>query len=217
MIEANRSKLIIVDDHAIVRQGLRMLLDAQAHLQVVGEAGDAASALDLIRAHQPDLILLDLIMPGQDAIAAIPEMLKAQPSLKVLVLTSSIDEKKVRGALEAGAQGYILKASRPADLLRAIDALLHDRPALDPAANQLLIDGLRRADPLDTLTAREREVFMALARGLNNTEIAAQFTISEGTVRTHVAVVLEKLMLRNRVQAALYAVKRGLVRSDDLP
>lgn len=211
------TSVLIVDDHAIVRQGLRLLLAAQPTLEVVGEAKDAETALTLVQQLQPQLVLFDLIMPGIGGIEGIRRIIALGLSTRILVLTSSIEDHLVKAALAAGAHGYILKASRPAELLAAIERVMDGETALDSAAGQVLVRSAARRDPLDELTEREREVFDAMARGLTNTEIAERFVVSEGTVRTHVANVLNKLDLRDRAQVTVYALKRGLVRLDELP
>jgi DNA-binding NarL/FixJ family response regulator len=210
------TSVLIVDDHAIVRQGLRLLLAAQPTIEVVGEAKDAETALIMVQQLQPHLVLFDLIMPGIGGIEGIRRIISLGFGTRILVLTSSIEDHLVKAALAAGAHGYILKASRPAELLAAIERILDGETALDPAAGQVLVRSAARHDPLDELTEREREVFEAMARGLTNTEIAERFVVSEGTVRTHVANVLNKLDLRDRAQVTVYALKRGLVRLDEL-
>lgn len=210
-------RIVIVDDHAIVRQGLRLLLAAQPTWDVVGEAKDAEAALPLVQSLKPHLVLFDLIMPGMGGIEGVRRIHALEPEIRILVLTSSIEDHLVKAALAAGAHGYILKASRPAELLAAIERVMDGETALDPAAGQSLVRSATRRDPLDELTEREREIFDAIARGLTNTEIAERFVVSEGTVRTHVANVLGKLDLRDRTQVTVYALKRGLVRLDELP
>ncbi|GAB4514969.1 MAG: response regulator transcription factor [Anaerolineae bacterium] len=210
-------QILIVDDHAIVRQGLRLLLAAQPTIDVVGEAKDAEAALLLVQQLEPQLVLLDLIMPGMGGLEGIRRILDLRPGTRILVLTSSLEDHLVKEALAAGAHGYILKASRPGDLLAAIERVMDGETALDPAAGQSLVRNAIRRDPLDDLTEREREIFIAMARGLTNAEIAEQFVVSEGTVRTHIANVLNKLELRDRTQVTVYALKRGLVRLDELP
>lgn len=213
----SRIQILIVDDHAIVRQGLRLLLAAQPAFEVVGEARDAESALLLVQQYRPQLVLLDLIMPGMGGLEGIRRVNALGLGTRILVLTSSLADHLVREALAAGAHGYILKASRPGELLAAIERVMEGDIALDPAAGQSLVRSATRRDPLDDLTAREREIFDALARGHTNAEIAEQFVVSEGTVRTHVANILNKLDLRDRSQAMVFALKRGLVRLDELP
>jgi DNA-binding NarL/FixJ family response regulator len=211
------TSVLVVDDHAIVRQGLRLLLAAQPTLDVVGEAKDAETALTLVQQLQPQLVLFDLIMPGIGGIEGIRRIISLGLGTRILVLTSSIEEHLVKAALTAGAHGYILKASRPGELLAAIERVMDGETALDSAAGQVLVRSAALRDPLSELTEREREVFDAMARGLTNTEIAQRFVVSEGTVRTHVANVLNKLELRDRAQVTVYALKRGLVRLDELP
>jgi two-component system, NarL family, response regulator LiaR len=135
----------------------------------------------------------------------------------VLILTSSLEDQQVKQALQAGARGYVLKASRAADLVQAIERVAQGLNALDPAAVQIIMNQVKDSDPLETLTAREREVFDAMARGLNNPEIANHLNVSEATVRTHIANVLDKLALRDRTQVTIYALKRGLIHLEDLP
>lgn len=209
--------LLIVDDHAIVRQGLRLLLEAQPHLRVIGEADSSAAALQLVQQYAPDVVLMDLLMPDVNGVEGIRQILAHRPKTRILVLSSSLEDQLIKQALQAGAQGYILKASRPAELLHAIDQVAQGMSALDPAAGQVLMRQVQNTDPLAMLTAREREVFDALARGLTNPEIAESLGISEGTIRTHIASVLDKLQLRDRTQVTIYALKRGLIRLDDLP
>jgi DNA-binding NarL/FixJ family response regulator len=194
-------QVLIVDDHAIVRQGLRLLLDAQPEINVVGEAPDAAMAVQMARTLKPDVILMDLLMPGMDGIEATRQIIALKLPSRVLVLSSSLEDQLVKQALQAGARGYILKASRSAELVQAIEKVAQGLSMLDPAAS---------------LTGREREVFDEMARGLNNAEIANTLSVSEATVRTHVASILDKLTLRDRTQVTIYALKRGLIRLEDL-
>lgn len=208
---------LIVDDHAIVRQGLRLLLATQPSIEVVGEAKDAESALVMIAELKPQLVLLDLIMPGIGGIEAIHSISTSGQTPRILVLTSSVEDHLVKAALSAGAHGYILKASRQSELLAAIERVMEGDTVLDPAASQSLIRTATQRDPLDNLTERERGVFDAMARGLTNAQIAEQYVVSEGTVRTHVANVLNKLELRDRAQVMVYALKRGLINLKDLP
>lgn len=210
-------RVLIVDDHAIVRQGLRLMLEAQPHIQVEGEADSSEQAIALVKQLQPDVVLMDLLMPGMGGVEGIQRIHQLQPDMKILVLSSFLDDHLVRQALQAGAAGYILKASRPAELLRAIEQVYRGQNALDPAAGQILVRQVQSADPLTQLTARERDVFDAMARGLTNPEIAQHLDISEGTVRTHIVNVLDKLQLRDRTQVTIYALKRGLIRLEDLP
>lgn len=209
--------VLIVDDHAVVRQGLRLLLEAQPNIRVVGEAADGETAVQRVRDLRPDVVLMDLIMPGMNGIEAIRRLKELPVESEVLVLSSSLEDHLVKQALQAGARGYVLKVSRSADLVQAIERVAQGLSTLDPAATQIVLQQVRRQDPLETLTPREREIFEALARGLSNPEIAQQFTVSEATVRTHIANVLDKLGLRDRTQVTIYALKRGLLRIEDLP
>jgi NarL family two-component system response regulator LiaR len=210
-------RILIVDDHTIVRQGLRLLLEAQPGIEVSGEAADGTEALRLAAALQPDVILLDLIMPGMSGIDVIRELQAQQSESRVLVLTSSLEDHIIRQALQAGAHGYLLKTSRAADMLQAIQQVAQGYSALDPAAAQVVSQHLRGKDPLESLTGREREVFDLLAHGLSNPQIAERLVVSEATVRTHVTSVLDKLRLRDRTQVMVFALKRGIIRPQDLP
>ncbi len=213
----NIIKVLIVDDHAVVRQGLRALLESQSRLKVIGEASDGTLAVQMAQRLQPDVILMDLLMPGINGVEAIRRLRELKIASKVLVLTSSLENHLVKQALQAGAQGYVLKAIRSAELVHAIERTAQGESVLDPAATQVLMRQLTSHDPLETLTAREREVFNALTRGGHNSEIASQLKVSEATVRTHIASVLDKLDLRDRTQVTIYALKRGLIHVEDLP
>lgn len=210
-------KVLIVDDHAVVRQGLRLLLEAQPGISVVGEAADGAMGVQQAQVLAPDVILMDLLMPGMDGVEAIRRLQALKAKGHVLVLTSSLEDHLVKQALQAGARGYILKASRSSELIQAIERVARGQSTLDPAAAQVLVQQVQTENPLDSLTGREREVFEAMARGMTNPEIAEHLSVSEATVRTHVASVLDKLALRDRTQVMVYALKRGLVRLEDLP
>ena len=217
MTVAEPISVLLVDDHAVVRQGLRLLLESHPDMEIVGEAADGATAVDLARRLRADVILLDLLMPGMDGIETIRRLRAERVRSEVLVLTASLDDHLVKGALAAGARGYVLKVSRPADLVEAVRRVARGEEALDPAAARVLVQQLRGGDPLGVLTPREREVFDALARGLSNPQIAAALNVSEATVRTHSASVLDKLELPDRTQVTIYALKRGLIRVEDLP
>lgn len=210
-------RVMLVDDHTIVRQGLRMMLEAQPHIVIVGEVVSADEALEHYVAFAPDIVLLDLLMPGMDALKAIPLLLAGLPVIKIIVLSSSVEDQRIQQALKAGAHGYILKASRPVDLLYAIEQVQRGFTAIDPALSHRLMRPFQTDDPLALLTHREREVFDLMALGHTNGQIALKLTISEGTVRTHVVSVLDKLGLHDRSQATIYALKRGLIRLEDLP
>lgn len=210
-------KIMIVDDHAVVRQGLRQLIDAQPDIEVVAESADGEMAVQTARSITLDVILMDLLMPVMDGITAIKKIREAGVQCGIIALTSSMDEQLIKDALQSGAQGYLLKASRVNDVIDAIKKVANGQNALDPAALQVIMQQSFKHEPIDTLTTREREVFDLMAHGKTNPEIANTLSISEITVRTHIASVLEKLQLRDRTQVVIYALKKGLVRVDDLP
>lgn len=209
--------VLIVDDHAVVRQGLQALLANRPEVQIVGEAADGAQALELAQALRPDVILLDLLMPKMDGVAVLQQVRQLGLPSKVLILSSALDDERVLAAVRAGADGYILKASRVGELVQAIVRVAEGQRVLDPAVTQVLVGHLHEADPLTRLSAREREVFELLARGRSNSEIAATLHVGEATIRTHVASVLDKLGLRDRTQIMIYALKRGVIRIENLP
>jgi DNA-binding NarL/FixJ family response regulator len=209
--------VLIVDDHAVVRQGLQALLTSRPEVRVVGEAADGAQAVQLAQALQPDVILLDLLMPEMDGVAVMQQVRQAGLRNKILILSSSLDDERVLAAVRAGADGYILKASRVGELVQAIVRVAQGQRVLDSAVTQVLMEHLHEDNPVASLSEREREVFEELARGRSNYEIAAVLHIGEATVRTHVASVLDKLGLRDRTQIIIYALKRGLIRIENLP
>jgi two-component system, NarL family, response regulator LiaR len=202
----------LVDDHAIVREGLRILLSEESDIEVVGEAGDGAESVKLAAMLQPHVILMDLVMPGMDGIQAMQNIRVVSPSSQVLVLTSFGDDQRVRTAIQAGAIGYLLKDVLKADLLRAIRAAAKGQPTLHPEAQRHLMRQVA-APPtrslIDDLTPRERDVLQLIVRGQSNKEIAASLRVTEGTVKGHVSAILSKLSVADRTQAALYAVKYG--------
>jgi NarL family two-component system response regulator LiaR len=209
--------ILIADDHAIVREGLRILLSDAPGLELVGEAADGLAAVEQAARLQPDLVLLDLVMPGVDGIEATRRILAQQPRCRILILTSFAEDQNVVAAMQAGAAGYLLKDVLQADLLDAIERAMRGEPALHPEAQRKLIEHLSHppapagdAAELDQLTGRELEVLKLIARGQNNRQIAEALTITEGTVKGHVSNILSKLHLQDRTQAALYAVKYGL-------
>ena len=209
-------QVLIVDDHAVVRQGLRSLLENQPDIVVAGEAADGATAVAMTKELAPDVILMDLLMPGMSGMEAIRRIHESGSTARILVLSSSVEDHLVKQALQAGAHGYVLKAIRVADLVAAIKRVAQGMRALDSAATEVVMHHVQEQDPIDLLTAREREVFDALARGWNNSEIAERLSVSEATVRTHISNILDKLTLRDRTQVIIYALKRGLIRLEDL-
>ncbi len=208
-------RILIVDDHAIVRKGLRALLEAKSDIEVVGEAANGEEAIQQASLLRPDVILLDLVMPQKDGIEAIGEILHDDPEARILVLTSFADDDKVYAAIKGGAMGYLLKDSRPQELLGAIRAVHEGQLSIMPAIALKLVRELNHDSPeprtRDPLTPREVVVLRLLAQGLTNQTIAQQLFISDRTVTTHVSNILGKLHLANRTQAALYALKEGLV------
>jgi DNA-binding NarL/FixJ family response regulator len=212
-MDEGRVRVLLVDDHPIVREGLRAVLEEEGDLEVAGEAASGDEALARAGALAPDVVLMDLVMPGLPALEAIRRLRAASPAAQVLVLTTFVDERQVHGALEAGAIGYLLKDVARGDLVRAIRAAAAGRPWLHPEAQRLLVQRVV-ARPVvaahDALTPRERDVLALVARGRSNKQIAAALHLSEGTVKGYVSTVLEKLGVDDRTQAALYAVKHGL-------
>jgi NarL family two-component system response regulator LiaR len=213
-------RVLITDDHAVVREGLRTLISSEPGMQVVGEAVDGVEAVLKARSLQPDVVLLDLVMPRKDGIQAIEEIKNENPGARILVLTSFAEDDKVFPAIRKGAQGYLLKDSSPDDLLQAIRHVHRGETSLHPTIARKLIQEINQSSNLppseEPLTEREVEVLKLVARGLSNQEIADQLIVSERTVRTHVSNILSKLHLANRTQAALYALKEGLSSLDDL-
>lgn len=212
-------RVLIVDDHAIVRKGIRALLAEIEGIEVVGEAGDGQEAVNQAEALRPDVILMDLVIPRMSGIDAIREITAHQAGARILVLTSFAANDKVFPAIKAGALGYLLKDSEPADLVQAIQQVHRGEPSLHPTIARKVLQELKhlpkRTPAPDPLTARELEVLRLVARGLTNPEIAERLTVKEATVRSHVSNILSKLHLANRVQATLYALHEGLVSLED--
>jgi two-component system, NarL family, response regulator LiaR len=212
-------RVLVVDDHAIVREGLRWLMATEPGIDLVGEAADGIEAVLRARELRPDVILMDLVMPRKDGIAAIAEIKQEQPDARILVLTSFAEDDQVFPAIKAGALGYLLKDTSPQALLRAIRDVYAGTPSMHPVVARKLIQELQRPPHLpptaEPLTEREMDVLRLVARGLSNDEIAANLVISERTARTHVSNILSKLHLANRTQAALYALREGLARLDE--
>ena len=207
-------RVLIADDHAVVRQGLRTFLDLQADVDVVGEAADGEQAVAAAREHAPDVILLDLAMPVLDGIGALRRLREEAPEPRVIVLTSFGEDDRLFTALRAGATGYLLKDVEPAELVRAIRTAHAGQSSLSPAVAARVIEELAsggRRGAVDELTPRELEVLCLIARGRSNKRIALELGVAEKTVKTHVSHVLAKLGLSDRTQAALYAVREGLL------
>ena len=210
-------RVLIAEDHAVVREGLRLLISSEVGMEVVGQAADGAEAVQLNRSLQPDVILLDLVMPRKNGIEAIDEIKQGFPEARILVLTSFAEDDKVFPAIKAGAQGYLLKDSSPQELLQGIRDTYQGEISLHPVIARKLFREINRPSELplaeEPLTVREMEVLKLIAQGLSNQSIAEKLVISERTVRTHVGHILHKLHLANRTQAALYALREGLTDS----
>ncbi|MCA9944764.1 MAG: response regulator transcription factor [Anaerolineales bacterium] len=204
-------RVLLVDDHTVVRQGLRMFLSLDAELTIVGEAVNGADALQKAHELKPDVILMDLMMPVMDGIAAIGILRRDLPDIEVIALTSVLEDAAVFSAMRAGATGYLLKDTEAEELCRAIKAAAAGQVQLSPQAAARLLREVPAPDSPEKLTERETEVLRLLAQGLSNKEIAAALTIGEKTVKTHVSNILAKLGVVSRTQAALYAARIGLV------
>ena len=214
-------RVLIADDHEIVRKGIRALLATKRDIQVVGEAGNGIEAVGQALNLHPDVVLMDLVMPNMDGIQATREITAKQPDTRILVLTSFAADDHVFPAIEAGALGYLLKDSGPQELLQAIRQVHQGEPSLEPAIARKLLAELSSPPqkPLtrDPLTARELDILRLVAQGKSNKEIAGQLVIAEETVHAHVSNILSKLHLASRTQAALYALREGIASLDDVP
>ncbi|MFN2270106.1 MAG: response regulator [Anaerolineae bacterium] len=219
MAQAEKIKVLIVDDHQVVRQGLRTFLELHDDVIVVGEAGDGATAVEMVRQFEPDVVLMDLVMPQLDGIVAMRQIKSSGVHTKVIALTSFAEDDKVFPAIQAGASSYLLKDVSPDDLVEAIRAVHRGEARLHPDIVRKLMEQVAhqaspsREAPTDDLTEREREVICLVAQGHSNSEIAQTLFISDKTVKTHISNILGKLNLQDRTQLAIYAIKHGLVDS----
>lgn len=213
-----KTRLMIVDDHEVVRMGLKAALDIEDDFTVVAEAGNGKDAIEKARAHQPDIVLMDVRMEGMDGIEACREIRSELPATKVLMLTSFAEEETVVAALLAGAAGYVLKNVARARLLEALRSVARGESLLDSKVTKSVLEKLvgmqAKGGEQDELTSREREVLVLIADGATNKEIAAKLVVSENTARNHVSHILGKLGFSRRSEAAAYAVRKGLVKGD---
>ena len=206
-------RILMVDDQQLMLEGLRTLLEMESDMEVVAEVENGETAVTAYQTHQPDVVLMDLVMPEMDGIAATTEIRKKYPHCQVLVLTSFAEDQRVPDAIQAGAVGYLLKDILKADLLRAIHAAARGEPTLHPEAQRQLMQQVispPTTSLLESLTEREMDVLRLIARGNNNKEIASILHLTEGTVKGYVSTILGKLQVADRTQAALYAVKHGV-------
>lgn len=213
-MEERPIRILIVDDHALVRKGLVALLDVKPGVEVIGEASDGDEAVQMARELNPDVILLDLVMPNKDGITALREIRQENKDIKVLILTSFTEESKAKAAIEAGANGFQLKDSTPAELLTSIQVVYQGSFIAHPKFSRRILQGFDDDKPLPAngeLTERELAVLKQLAQGYTNREIADILSISDRTVSTHVSHILSKMEVDNRVQAAMKAVDDGLI------
>jgi NarL family two-component system response regulator LiaR len=216
--KATAIRVLVVDDHAIIRKGMRAVLELVQDIEMVGEAENGKQAVQLVLELNPDVILMDLMMPEMDGIACIREIKSKRPESRILVLTNFAGEEMIFPAIKAGAMGYHLKDSTPEALVEAIRQVFHGQSSLHPLIARKLLEELsspsEQRPSTDPLTQRELEVLRLIAQGYENHDIAEQLVVSEATVRTHVSNILGKLHLATRTQAALYALREGIARLD---
>lgn len=213
-------RVVVVDDQTVVREGLVLILGLLPDIEVVGTAADGEQALQVVAAHRPDVVLIDLRMPRMDGAQATALIRERFPETEVVVLTTYVDDASVLAALRAGARGYLTKDARPAEIAAAIAAVRNGQSQLDPSVQRRLVDSVAAAAPAappDGLTAREVEVLVLIAQGSSNADIAAAMVISPATVKTHINNLFGKAGLRDRAQAVTYAYAKGLCRPPPLP
>jgi DNA-binding NarL/FixJ family response regulator len=219
-VSAARVRVLLVDDDDLMRAGLQSVLSSDDTIEVVGEAGDGRAAVDAVRRLAPHLVLMDVRMPNVDGITATRDVLAARPNVKIVILTTFEDDEYIFGALNAGASGFLLKRTKPEELIGAIHTVAAGDSLLSPSVTRRVIERMAgepvadgsASERLGELTPREREVLELLGRGLSNSEISAAFVIEETTVKTHVKRILMKLHLRDRVQAVIFAYENGVIR-----
>ena len=204
-------QVLIVDDHAVVRQGIRFLLEQQPDIVVVGEGCNGTHAINLAADLLPDVLLLDLLMPEMDGVTAVREIKRITPATQIIVLTSYYEDDQIFGVIKSGALSYLLKDTTPHDLVTAVRAAARGESVLHPMVAARVLREMKQQSPLNELTPRELEVLMCIARGRSNHEIALDLCIGEQTVKTHVSNILSKLHLADRTQAAIYALQQRLV------
>jgi DNA-binding NarL/FixJ family response regulator len=218
-------RVLLVDDDDLMRAGLKAVLSSDDSIRVVGEAADGRAAVEAARIHAPDVVLMDVRMPGMDGVAGTREVLAVSPNARVVILTTFEEDDYIFGALSAGASGFLLKRTRPEELIAAIHTIAAGDSLLSPSVTSRVVARMAAQPPPDSsaeerlgqLTPREREVLALVARGLANAEIAAELVIEESTVKTHVRRILLKLQLRDRVQAVIFAYESGLARPSSQP
>jgi NarL family two-component system response regulator LiaR len=208
-------RVLLADDHSVVRQGLRMFLSLDSDLEIVGEAANGSEAVQMAHALQPEVVLMDLLMPVMDGITAITHLRRDLPEIEIVALTSVLEDTAVMGAIRAGAIGYLLKDTEADELRKAIKAAAAGQVQLSPKVAARLMREVQVPDSPESLTERETEVLRLLAKGCSNRELAQNLSIGEKTVKTHVSNILSKLGVPSRTQAALYAVRIGLVSLDE--
>lgn len=204
-------RVLLVDDHTVVRQGLRMVLSLEDSFDVVGEAANGREAIERVAELKPQVVLMDLLMPVMNGVDAIRAIKQQYPDIEIVALTSVLEDRLVIDAVEAGAAAYLLKETGPETLFEAIHAASRGEVRLDPKAQKRLVREVRTPEMRESLTVRETEALRLVAKGLTNKAVAAEMAVSEVTVKTHVSSILSKLNLHSRTQAALFALKEGLV------
>jgi DNA-binding NarL/FixJ family response regulator len=218
-----RIRILIADDHTMVRQGLSQICEAEPDMEVVGQAANGREAVLFARSLQPDIVVMDINMPGQDGVEATREITAENPRIGVIILTMYRQDQYVFEAIKAGARAYLLKDADSEELLRAIRAVAAGEALLDPSIAAKMIEEFKRmqddallAEGLTPLTEREQDILRLVAQGYDNQQIAAQLHLSEKTVRNRLSIIFEKLHVNNRTQAALYALRQGLASLDDV-